>query len=74
MFYTSPDVKLHVVTSLQKQENNVSLEEHQNLQAEHYHLLVTIQEKSRNVAQLMRTAASKTEPQIKYVSISTPNR
>lgn len=40
--------------------------DYEQLQREHYLLLNTIREKSMNAAQLMRVAADKTEPHIRY--------
>lgn len=48
-------------------ESGVSREQYDALVLEHNQLLSTVQEKSRNVAQLMRTAAEKTEPHVKQL-------
>lgn len=45
----------------------VSKQNYDKLVLEHIHLLNTVQDKSRNVAQLMRTAAEKTEPHVKQL-------
>jgi hypothetical protein len=48
-------------------ESGVTRERYECLQLEHTQVLNTVQEKSQHVAQLMRTAADKTEPHVKQL-------